>query len=145
VTAAARWLALVGCLTLSSHLSHAEPSDTEPVIQRYHHSVRDYIWKYSRYPAKADCVAWRESSWGRAMFNPIPWGALREHAQGFFGWLPSTFRSVADWWMKLHDLESELIAFDRMLDAGRGSEFFSLGGYRFVDGTGEYYRWKCPA
>lgn len=100
-------------------------------------STPDYILSHSRYGWKAVCVSRIETGSWTAFYNRTPVG--REHAQGYFGWLPSTFYGIAQWG-QIMDLDAEIDAFDRMLDAHRGAEFYGLGGYAFRDGSGPCYR-----
>jgi hypothetical protein len=100
-------------------------------------SYADYIATNSRYGWKAVCVSNIETGGWTAFYNPVAWHG--EHAQGFFGWLPSTFYGIAQWGA-IMDLDAEIEAFDRMLDAHRGGEFYGLGGYAGIDGTGPCYR-----
>ena len=81
-----------------------------------------YIGANSKYGQRAVCVSRIETGSWTAYYNPIPVG--REHAQSFFGWLPSTFYSVSQG--PLGNLDVEIRAFDRMLDLGRGNEFFGI-------------------
>lgn len=81
-----------------------------------------YIAANSKYGQRAVCVSRIETGSWTAFYNPIPVG--REHAQSFFGWLPSTFYSVSAG--PLGNLDVEIRAFDRMLDLGRGNEFFGI-------------------
>lgn len=82
-----------------------------------------YIASHSRYGWRAACVSRIETGGWTAFYNPTPVGRAREHAQGFMGWLPSTFASVARPGARIMNLDDEIAAFDRMLDAGRGNEF----------------------
>jgi hypothetical protein len=82
-----------------------------------------YIAAHSRYGVRAACVARIESSGGLRMWNAAPWGRFGEHAQSWFGWLPSTAASVG---VRLGDLDSEIAGFDRMLDRGRGREYAGI-------------------
>lgn len=81
-----------------------------------------YIGANSRYGQRAVCVSRIETGSWTAFYNPIAVG--REHAQSFFGWLPSTFYSVSQG--PLGNLDVEIRAFDRMLDLGRGREFYGI-------------------
>jgi hypothetical protein len=98
-----------------------------------------YIQARSRYGWKAVCVSRIETGEWTAYWNPIAHGRWREHAQGYFGWLPSTFRTVSEQG-DIMNLDHEIDAFDTMLDQDRGGEFYGLGGYGYKDGTGPCYR-----
>lgn len=102
-------------------------------------AVADYEASHSRYGWKAVCASWWESRNGDPgwMWNSTPWAG--DHAKGYFGWLNKTFYGIALWGSP-GNLDAEIEAFDRMLDADRGGEFFGLGGYGFRDGTGPCYR-----
>ena len=113
-----------------------EVEDVEEFSEQQPLSIPEYIGTHSRYGWKAVCVSRIETGSWTAFYNSEAWHG--EHAQGFFGWLPSTARSVGLY--AIMDLDEEIAAFDRMLDRGRGREFYGLGGYRFVDGTGPCYR-----
>lgn len=84
-------------------------------------AVGNHIRATSRYGQRAACVAYIESTWGIGMYNPISVGG--EHAQGYFGWLPSTARSVG---ATINHLDSEIAGFDRMIDNRRGNEFHGI-------------------
>lgn len=83
-----------------------------------------HIATRSRYAARAVCVSRIETGSWTAYWNPTPVG--REHAQGYFGWLPSTFYSVAPASARIMNLDDEIAAFDTMLDRRRGTEFAGI-------------------
>jgi len=115
-----------------------EVEDVEEFSEQQPLSIPEYIGTHSRYGWKAVCVSRIETGSWTAFYNPVAWHG--EHAQGFFGWLPTTFYSVALPGERIGVLDDEIANFDRMLDRGRAREFYGLGGYRFVDGTGPCYR-----
>lgn len=80
-----------------------------------------YIASQSRYGQRAVCVSRIETGAWTAFYNPTPVG--REHAQGYFGWLPSTAATVG---AQIMNLDSEIRGFDIMLDRGRGREFYGI-------------------
>lgn len=71
------------------------------------------------------CIEGIESTHGRAMYNPTP--HYGEHAQGWLGWLPSTARSVG---AVIGDRYSEWQGAARMLEHGRGREFYGVAAGR---------------
>jgi hypothetical protein len=69
------------------------------------------------------CVEGIESSHGRFMYNPQPWGRWQEHAQGWLGFLPST---AGVWGALIGDRSSEWDAARRMILAGAGGQFWGI-------------------
>lgn len=95
-------------------------------------SLEYLVDRYGALGRRIWCVMGIESRWGAAMWNPIPWGRFGEHAQGWAGWLPSTWRTtppgrrgdaIGDFYM-----EAEGVAF--MLQVGRGREFYGVAAGR---------------
>jgi hypothetical protein len=84
-------------------------------------SIPNYIGSHSRYGQRAVCVSRIETGGWTAYYNKTPVG--REHAQGYFGWLPSTAATVG---AQIMDLDSEIAGFDRMMAVGRGKEFYGI-------------------
>lgn len=102
------------------------PTPTTPTPRSSASSIAAYITSHSRYGARATCVSRIETGSWTAYWNPQGWPPpyYNEHAQGYFGWLPSTARSVELY--AIMDLDEEIAAFDRMLDRGRGREFYGI-------------------
>jgi hypothetical protein len=90
------------------------------------HSPAAWIASHSRYGQRGVCVSRIETGSWTAYWNPQPWGRYGEHAQGYFGWLPSTFYSVAPASWRIMNLDDEIAAFDIMLDRGRGREYAGI-------------------
>lgn len=84
-------------------------------------SYPDYIRQHSKYGERAVCVSRIETGSWTDFYNETP--HYGEHAQGFFGWLPSTARTVD---VTIMNLDSEIAGFDRMMDRGRGTEFYGI-------------------
>lgn len=71
------------------------------------------------------CIFQMESGMGRYLWNPQPWGRYGEHAQGWAGWLPSTWATTPQGraGLQIGDFDAEYAAVQWMLDVGRGREF----------------------
>jgi hypothetical protein len=93
----------------------------------------DYLLqRYGPLGSRIWCVMGVESRWGSAMWNPLPWGRFGEHAQGWAGWLPSTWRTTPPGrrGVAIGDFYSEAEGVAWMLQVGRGREFFGVAAGR---------------
>jgi hypothetical protein len=98
------------------------PTPSLGYLRMAYGALGDRIW----------CVMGIESHWGAAMWNPQPWGRFGEHAQGWAGWLPSTWRTTPPGrrGAGIGDFYAEAEGVAWMIGAGRGNEFAGIAWRR---------------